>query len=185
MAEKKIRKSEVTERPRRLLPGLSVKDGFTQHPFDAEFGVRTSGLIAGRHLNSGHRHDRHATAYFGVAPSVLRALVKRWQKLSKARIGETVFVDLGAGMGRAVLLASELGFKAVVGVELHPTLARIALKNVALWHSAGGSTGRSTTPIRVVEGDAAEFALPSGPVAVPGAKLLEEPGSSWKFHVSE
>jgi SAM-dependent methyltransferase len=166
MAEKKIRKSEVTERPRRLLPGLSVKDGFTQHPFDAEFGVRTSGLIAGRHLNSGHRHDRHATAYFGVAPSVLRALVKRWQKLSKARIGETVFVDLGAGMGRAVLLASELGFKAVVGVELHPTLARIALKNVALWHSAGGSTARSTTPIRVVEGDAAEFALPSGPVAV-------------------
>jgi SAM-dependent methyltransferase len=166
MAEKKTGKSEVTERRRRLLPGLSVKDGFTQHPFDAEFGVRTSGLIAGRHLNSGHRHARHATAYFGVAPSVLRALVKRWQKLSKARIGETVFVDLGAGMGRAVLLASELGFKAVVGVELHPALARIARKNVALWHSAGRSKGRSTTPIRVVEADAVEFPLPSGPVAV-------------------
>jgi len=162
MADKKTGKSEVTQRPRRLLPGLSVKDGFTQHPFDAEFGVRTSGLIAGRHLNSGHRHDRHATAYFGVAPSVLRALVKRWQKLAQARIGETVFVDLGAGMGRAVLLASELGFKAVVGVELHPTLARIARKNVALWRSAGSTT----TTIRVVEGDAVEFALPSGPAAV-------------------
>ena len=162
MADKKTGKSEVTQRPRRLLPGLSVKDGFTQHPFDAQFGVRTSGLIAGRHLNSGHRHDRHATAYFGVAPSVLRALVKRWQKLAQARTGETVFVDLGAGMGRAVLLASELGFKAVVGVELHPALARIARRNVALWHSAGSST----TTIRVVEGDAVEFALPSGPVAV-------------------
>jgi SAM-dependent methyltransferase len=162
MADKKTGKSEGTQRPRRLLPGLSVKDGFTQHPFDAQFGVRTSGLIAGRHLNSGHRHDRHATAYFGVAPSVLRALVKRWQKLAQARIGETVFVDLGAGMGRAVLLASELGFKAVVGVELHPTLARIARKNVALWRSAGSST----TTIRVVEGDAVEFALPSGPAAV-------------------
>jgi hypothetical protein len=162
MAEKKTGKSEASERPRRLLPGLSVKDGFTQHPFDARFGVRTSGLVAGRYLKSGHRHDRHATAYFGVAPSVLRALVKRWQKLSQAPIGETVFVDLGAGMGRAVLVGSELGFKAVVGVELHPTLARIARKNVTLWRAAG----RSSSPIQVVEGDAVEFALPTGPVVV-------------------
>jgi hypothetical protein len=162
MAEKKAGKLKTTERPRRLLPGLSVKDGFTEHPFDARFGVRTSGLVAGRHLESGHRHDRHATAYFGVAPSVLRALVKRWQKLSKVPIGETVFVDLGAGMGRAVLLGSELGFKAVVGVELHPTLAGIARSNVALWRAAG----RSSSPMRVVEGDAVEFALPSGPVLV-------------------
>ena len=162
MAENKAGKREAAERPRRLLPGLSVKDGFTVHPFDARFGVRTSGLVAGRHLQSGHRHDRHATAYFGVAPSVLRALVKRWQKLSPVPIGETVFVDLGAGMGRALLLGSELGFKAVVGVELHPTLAAIARRNVALWRAAG----RSSSPIQVVEGDAVEFALPSGPVLV-------------------
>ena len=112
---------------RRLLPGLSVKDGFTRHPFDVEFGVRTSGLVAGRHLKSGHRHDRHVTAYYGVAPSVFHALMGKWRKSAPAaRMQETTFVDLGAGMGRAVLLASELGFKAVVGVELHPTLTRIA-----------------------------------------------------------
>jgi SAM-dependent methyltransferase len=166
---------------RRLLPGLSVKDGFTQHPFDAQFGVRTSGLIAGRHLKSGHRHDRHATAYYGVAPSVLRALVKRWQKLSSAPIAETTFVDLGAGMGRAVLLASELGFKAVVGVELHPTLARIARKNVALWHAAG----RGKASIRIVETDAVEFTLPPGPAVVflfnPfGAAVLRRLLKSWR-----
>lgn len=150
-------------RPRRLLPGLSVKDGFTLHPFDREFGVRTSGLIAGRHLQTGHRHDRHATAYFGVAPSVFHALVKRWEKTDPAAaLEQTTFVDLGAGMGRAVLLASELGFKAVVGVELHPALARIARKNMSLWRAAGRERG----PIRIVEGDAVEFALPEGPVLV-------------------
>ena len=69
---------------RRRLPGLKVADGFTRHPFDEEFGVRTSGLVAGRHLKSGHRHDRHATAYYGVAPSVFRALVKRWQRIRPA-----------------------------------------------------------------------------------------------------
>lgn len=148
---------------RKLLPGLSVKDGFTRHPFDAEFGVRTSGLVAGRHLKSGHRHDRHATAYYGVAPSVFRSLVRRWQRSGPAAAMEqTTFVDLGAGMGRAVLLASELAFKAVVGVELHPTLAGIARKNVRTWRAAG----RERSPIRIVEGDAVEFGLPAGPVVV-------------------
>ena len=143
------------------LPGLSVKDGFTAHPFDVEFGVRTSGLIAGRHLKTGHRHDRHATAYYGVAPSVFRSLVKRWCRTKPAApVGETTFVDLGAGMGRAVLLASELGFRAVVGVELHPALLRIARKNVRLWRTAG----RELAPMRMLGADATDFKLPRGPV---------------------
>jgi len=167
---------------RRLLPGLSVKDGFTQHPFDVEFGVRTSGLVAGRHLKSGHRHDRHVTAYYGVAPSVFHALMGKWRKSAPAaRMQETTFVDLGAGMGRAVLLASELGFKAVVGVELHPTLTRIARKNVSLWRAAG----RERCPVRIVEGDGVEFALPAGPVLVflfnPfGAPVLRRLLNGWR-----
>jgi SAM-dependent methyltransferase len=148
---------------RRLLPGLSLKDGFTLHPFDAQFGVRTSGLVAGRHLKTGHRHERHATAYYGVAPSVFHALVKRWRNSGpSAPIDETTFVDLGAGMGRAVLLASELRFKAVVGVEMHPMLVSIARKNMRIWRAAG----LERAPMRVIERDAVEFALPAGPVVV-------------------
>jgi SAM-dependent methyltransferase len=153
---------EVPEKRRRL-PGLSVKDGYTQHPFDAEFGVRTSGLIAGRHLKNGHRHDRYNTAYFGVAPSVFHSLIRRWRRSQPAaRMADTTFVDLGAGMGRGVLLASELGFKEVWGVELHPALAAIARRNAGLWRAAG----RERSPIRIVEDDAVEWPLPSGPVAV-------------------
>jgi predicted RNA methylase len=151
------------EAARRLLPGLSVKDGFTRHPFDVEFGVNTSGLVAGRHLKSGHRHDRHATAYYGVAPSVLRSLVRRWRRSGPAAaMSETTFVDLGAGMGRAVLIASQLGFKAVVGVELHPRLAAVAGKNVKRWREAG----RERAPMQTVETDAVDFALPDGPLLV-------------------
>jgi len=163
----------------RTLPGLSVRDGYTVHPFDVQFGVRTSGLIAGRHLQTGHRHDRHATAYFGVAPSVFHALIRRWRRSGPAAaINDTTFVDLGAGMGRAVLLASELGFREVVGVELHPALAAMARKNLRLWRAAGrpstGSgqafgNGRADSgrgPMRIVEGDAVEFELPEGPLLV-------------------
>jgi SAM-dependent methyltransferase len=144
----------------RLLPGLSVRDGYIRHPFDLEFGVRTSGLVEGRHLISGHPHDRHATAYYGVAPSVFRSMLVRWRRCRPiAPIDEFTFIDLGAGMGRAVLLAAEFPFRRVVGVELHPTLARIARRNMALWRAAG----RARAPMRMICGDATAFEPPPGP----------------------
>ena len=143
----------------RRLPGLRVGEGFTRHPFDEEFGVRTSGLVAGRHLKSGHLHDRHATAYYGVAPSVFRALIRRWQRSRPGwALEEVSFIDVGAGMGRAVLLAAELPFRQVMGVELNPTLARIARKNLAVWRAAE----RARAPMKIVCGDAVEFRLPQG-----------------------
>ncbi len=166
---------------RRLLPGLAVQDGLIRHPFDLEFGVRTSGLVAGRHLTAGHRNDRHATAYYAVAPSVFRSILVRWRRCRpQAPLDAFTFVDLGAGMGRAMLLAAEFPFRAVIGVELHPLLARIARKNLALWRAAE----RARAPMSLVCGDAAEFKLPPGPCVVfmfnPfGAPVLRRLLKSW------
>jgi SAM-dependent methyltransferase len=167
---------------RRLLPGLKVSEGFTRHPFDDEFGVRTSGLVVGRHLKSGHPHDRHATAYFGVAPSVFHALLRRWQRSQQAwPMEEFTFIDVGAGMGRAVLLAAQLPFRRVVGVELNPTLARIARKNLAVIRASG----RALAPMKIVCGDAVEFRLPAGPCVAflfnPfGAPVMRRLLASWR-----
>ncbi|HWG19958.1 MAG TPA: class I SAM-dependent methyltransferase [Terracidiphilus sp.] len=148
---------------RRRLPGLTVEQGYTPHPFDAANGVRTGGLVAGRHLKSGHAHDRHATAYYGVAPSVFQALLRRWRATGPAAaIEDTTFIDVGAGMGRAVLLAAETNFRRVIGVELHPTLVRIARRNLTLWRKAG----RVRTPARIVQADAVEFRFPRGPAVL-------------------
>jgi SAM-dependent methyltransferase len=153
-------KADHAKIKKRLLPGLAVTDGFMRHPFDVANGVRTSGLVAGRNLKSGHRHDRHATAYYGVAPSVFRALVARWRRTSPAPpIEDTAFIDIGAGMGRAVLVAAEMGFRHVWGVELNPTLLRIARRNLAVWRKSD----RAVSPVRMRRGDAAEFIFPSGP----------------------
>jgi len=142
---------------------MSAKDGFTWHPFDLEFGVRTSGLIAGRNLKCGSRADRHNTAYFGVAPSVFHEMIALWRRSKPAgTIDQFTFVDIGAGMGRAVLLASEFPFRSVIGVELNPRLARIARKNVAHWKAAG----LARAPVRVVCRDAVEFKIPPGPCVV-------------------
>jgi len=171
----------------RLLPGLRVGEGFTRHPFDEEFGVRTSGLVAGRNLKSGHRHDRHNTAYYGVAPSVFEALMKRWQRSKPtARVEEFTFIDVGAGMGRAMLLAARMPFRAVVGVELNASLARIALHNLTVWRQAG----RALAPMEIVCGDAVEFPLPEGPCLAflfnPfGAPVMRRLLAAWRKGLTE
>ena len=88
-------------------------------------------------------------------------------------------------MGRAVLLASELGFKAAIGVELNPTLVGIARKNMSIWRAAGRERG----PMRVVEGDAVDFALPGGPVMAflfnPfGAAVLRRVLTAWRKRIA-
>jgi hypothetical protein len=91
---------------------------------------------------------------------VFRTLVVRWRQSKPiAPIDEFAFIDLGAGMGRAVLLAAEYPFRETVGVELHPTLVRIARRNAAIWRSAG----RALAPMRMVSGDAVEFSFPERP----------------------
>ena len=169
------------------LPGLAKETGLIRHPFDLEFGVRTSGLVAGRNLKSGRRSDRHNTAYFGVAPSVFREMIVRWRRLkSMAPLDEYTLVDLGAGMGRAMLLASEFPFRAVLGVEMNPTLARIGRRNMARWRAAG----RAKSPMRMLCRDALEFDLPAGPVVIflfnPfGAPVLKRLARKWSKALAE
>jgi SAM-dependent methyltransferase len=148
------------EAARRRLPGLTVKDGYTSHPFDIENRTRTSGLVAGRYLKSGHLHDRHATAYFGVAPSVLKSLLRRWRATGPAGpIEQFMFIDVGAGMGRALLLAAEMPFRKAIGIELNPTLVGIARRNMSSWRARG----RTRTATRIVCCDAVQFNYPAAP----------------------
>jgi predicted RNA methylase len=140
-----------------------VKEGLTRHPFDLQYGVRTSGLVAGRHLKSGHPHDKHATAYYGVSPSVFHSLLEKWRRTKPAAATErTTFIDVGAGMGRAVLLAAEMPFQRVMGIELHPALVRAARRNLTVWRKAG----RVKAMARMVQADAVEFVYPAAPTVL-------------------
>jgi len=139
------------------------------HPFDAAHGVDTGGLIPAGDLVTGHSSDAHVTAYYGVAPSILRGLVELWAGTSPPQKRERYsFIDIGAGKGRAMLVASELGFRQVIGVELNPEMADIAERNLEQWGSsrAGDETASAASPVRVVEMDALEFEFPTGPCVV-------------------
>lgn len=130
------------------------------HPFDLQHGTETSGLIGGSELATGHAHDVYNTAYYGMSPSRFQGAMERWMALPPLAARESyTFLDLGCGKGRAVLMAAQLPLHEVVGVELHPELARLAEENLELWKAAG----KSVAPARIACGDATEIEFPVGP----------------------
>jgi len=149
-------------RPRDLLQPTP----FPIHPFDQIHGVDTSGLVPANHLLTGHPNDQHITAYYAVAPSILRALIRHWREtIPPHPIHRYTFIDIGAGKGRGLLVASEFHFRKVIGIELNPALAAIARGNAALWIRAHAAdpTAPPIAPIEVLEQDALDFDLPAAP----------------------
>jgi SAM-dependent methyltransferase len=72
------------------------------------------------------------------------------------------FVDVGSGMGRVVLLASQRPFRQIVGVEISPALHEIARENRAYFPAADVSC----RDVRLVRADAASFRFPRGDLVV-------------------
>jgi SAM-dependent methyltransferase len=165
MASKSNRSKVQPIRPRDLLKPASGPI----HPFDQMHGTDTSGLVPASDLVTGHPNDEHVTAYYAVAPSILRSLLERWKETApEHRITDYTFLDMGAGKGRAVLLASEFPFLDVIGVELNPAMALIANANVELWRKAHASdpTAHAVAPVRIEQVDALEFPLPATPTVL-------------------
>ena len=133
------------------------------HPFDQLHGTDTSGLIPGHIIAQGtDARVSELTAYYGVAPSILHGLLDIWlQRTNPQPIERTVFLDVGAGKGRAMLLASQFPFLRVEGVELNADLARIANANISLWHN--DLQANALSPLILHHADATTHPLPSEP----------------------
>jgi predicted RNA methylase len=128
--------------------------------FDAEHGVTTEALVFLGELDPEAIGGslEHATHYEPTPVDQADALLDA----SPLRPESTTFVDLGAGMGRVVLLAARRPFRAVIGVEISPALVEIARENVA----TARDPRRVVRDVKIVRADAAEYALPRGDLAV-------------------
>lgn len=125
------------------------------HPFDLENGTDTGGWISGGDLAASTLSAIYSTIYLGIAPSAMRTALAA----SPIPPGESTFVDIGCGKGRALLIAAEFPFRRLFGVELAPELCAIANANIALnpdWQSR----------ISVINGDACTFVYPEGPLFI-------------------
>ena len=83
-----------------------------------------------------------------------------------------VFLDIGSGKGRTLLMASDYPFRRIVGVELLPELHRVAQENIAKYKS----DSQQCFTIESICGDAREFTFPPEPTVLYLFNPLPEPG---------
>ena len=71
---------------------------------------------------------------------------------------ESVFVDFGCGKGRTLVVAAELGFAGVRGVEFAAELCESAEKNYRLYQKKSGNRA----DFRIVREDVSDYAVKEG-----------------------
>lgn len=100
-----------------------------KHPFDLMYGTDTDGIIKPDYLDIPIEKTVHAvryqTAIVDVFLGILNSLLISHE--------EFLFIDLGSGKGRALLLASKFPYKEIIGIELSENLHEIAIKNIQIY----------------------------------------------------
>lgn len=99
--------------------------------FDRYYGTHTGGNVAHSAMSDVDPElASHAVDYEPTAIPKFRRALAAVQKALSGRLQEYSFVDFGSGKGLAVMLASNLPFKHVYGVEMSPALHAIAQANL-------------------------------------------------------
>ncbi len=128
--------------------------------FDADLGVATEALIFLGDLDPEAIGPNivHATHYEPTPVGDFEPLLR----LVPFALEGTAFVDLGAGMGRTLLMAARLPFRQAIGVEISPALCAIARDNL----TSAPRTDFRCRDLRIVQADAAGYRFPRGDLVV-------------------
>lgn len=147
-ATRKLLRRPVTE------AYCNYRDSF----FDGHFGVETANVVEAEDLDIPPAMRKESQEYRPTSAVTCAVTVDRLP----IDPSEYHFVDIGCGKGRVVLIASQMPFASVTGIELSPSLCQRARQNLAA--QSGGR--RCSGPVEIVEGDATQGPWPPGPLVV-------------------
>jgi SAM-dependent methyltransferase len=124
------------------------------HWFDARYRLRTQALRPDqvRDLTVVGTNKARGIAYRATPILPMRRALRQIQPLLPPR---SVLVDLGCGKGRALMVAAELGFHTVRGIEFAPDLCALARTNCAAFKRAT----RVQTDFQIIESDVVDYAI--------------------------
>ena len=122
----------------------------TEWQIDRRYGITTRGryFTNDTHELHGERHP--------YQPVPLNRLIRIIDSLG-LQPTEWRFIDLGSGMGGALIVAAKMGFRSLIGVEFDYTLTEIARGNVA---SLRLRDPESASRITLLHQDAGTFVFP-------------------------
>ncbi len=162
-----------------LVESLVLIGGYVEYQLEKRFGTRvdrkygteTGGIIPLDLLAIPNPSVGDGVQYDGVRELYFRRMLRAVRMPPETY----VFVDLGSGKGRALLIAAEYPFKRIIGVEFSRELHEIARRNVARFRARTGSAQGFDLHL----GDAACFDFPLEPIALHlynpfGERVLEQ-----------
>ena len=136
--------------------------------YDWDYHVNTtSGAVGWRDRLLGMFHS----AYQPTEPAAFHEMLDALQQTpssDQTTLGATLnfrdytFIDLGSGKGRTLLMASDYPFRRIVGVELLPSLHRIAQQNLGQYKSES----QRCFLLESVCADATAFPFPVDPLVL-------------------
>lgn len=131
----------------------TVRIAFHELYYDAKFGVKTGIVIPTGELDGAPEALRHASDCFPSSYLILKEALLH----EEVGLRDAVFVDFGCGLGRALLFASQLPLRRLVGVELSPTLCAIARQNMTSFYRRRDKTAPEWS---IVNADVRDFDIP-------------------------
>lgn len=138
------------------LIGTGVRDRAARlldRSFDRRYGVATSGCEWLYRADGPADSNPH---YFDYQPTPVRTVRGLLGQLGPD-LDSSTFIDFGSGRGRVLLLASELGFRKVIGVEFDRNLHESARANIRAFRGQ-----KRCKDVISVHGRAEEFTMPPG-----------------------
>jgi SAM-dependent methyltransferase len=95
-------------------------------------------------------------------PALFHEMIEELRQHANLDLAQFTFLDLGSGKGRTLLMASDYSFQRIVGVELLPSLHRIAQENLQHYKSES----QRCFALSSICADAVNFPLPENPLVI-------------------
>jgi SAM-dependent methyltransferase len=147
---------------RRKLPELS-RDGF-----DAAHGTDTAGVLVGRELGPAVTRSGHLVVHYETTSTAAIRMALDGLTIDFSRC---VFVDLGCGKGKPLLVAASYPFRRLIGVDISPACIAIARRNFACY----GPEKIDPSRVELLCRDVEDFEFPGDPMVL----YLYNPFPGW------
>ena len=136
----------------RIVRSIKIYISLTRdYWFDLKYGTDTKTFVPLESLRIDSHNKTCGVEYQPTRAIPFRKLIRMVNLPFVPK--DIVFVDLGSGKGRALLLAAEFDFKRIVGIEFSPELCDIARKNVSIYQKKTGNT----VPIEIIADDVMNY----------------------------
>jgi SAM-dependent methyltransferase len=140
----------------RQLKPSNLAERRRERALDRELGIDTARIMTKGALQAETGTAAQITFYQPVPLKIFEEMLG----CLPPDLSSFTFIDIGSGKGRALVLAARHGFRDVIGIELSPSLHRVAEKNLLRLRDS------LKTTVRALNMDARLFEFPLSPTVI-------------------